>query len=174
MHILGTYYMFPINYLLISYCTDIYQGITNFIFYSETNNLENLEESLINQILKQSPNLYIIHYVALSILNCREGHRVHPLKYGLQIPYHWPCVFGNKKPLFTKVLTLMPICIVLGLMWGALHMLSHLIPKHFAELSQASNTGISGSKDYNLAVRAWCHYRGRTYVTKNPSEEQKR
>lgn len=95
--------MFPINYLLISYCIDIYQGITNFVFYSETNNLENLEESLINQILKPSQNLYIIHCVALSILNCREGHRfthsnmdcnphtIDPVSLGIKNPYSQRC-----------------------------------------------------------------------------------
>lgn len=92
--------MFPINYLLISYCIDVYQGITNFVFYSETNNLENLEESLINQILKPSQNLYIIHCVALSILNCREGHRfthsnmdhtIDPVSLGIKNPYSQRC-----------------------------------------------------------------------------------
>lgn len=129
MHILGTYYMFPIKYLLISYCIDIYQGITNFVFYSETNNLENLEESLINQILKPSQNLYIIHYVALSTLNCREGHRFTHSNMDCNSHTIDSVSLGIKKPLFTKVLTLMHICIVLGLMWGALHMLSHLIPQ---------------------------------------------
>lgn len=48
--------MFTVNDLLSFYC--IYQGFTIFVFSSET---KNLEEPVINQILKSSQNLDIIH-----------------------------------------------------------------------------------------------------------------
>lgn len=62
--------MFTVNYLLSTYC--IYQGFPFLFSLLKQRSWKSDTRAI--KVLKSSPKLDVIPYVALSILNSREGH----------------------------------------------------------------------------------------------------
>lgn len=157
-----TEHLLCVCYQLFIKCLLYIPMISNFyfLFWNTEEPGNKIPEHLINQILKSNQNLDVIHYVALLILNCREGYgftysntdrNSHTIKPVYSV--------GMKKTLFTKGADIYKhLCCSRSSMRSSAYVIS-LNPQTLYRAKP--NLCIWGSKGHILSIIPGCYYKRR-------------